>query len=73
MTFYDVNNLLFTMNNLLSTIYNSLFTLLKFSRDGIKAFFSSSKSTMDLLIFSPEIFSSKKELLMLFKATCTHT
>jgi hypothetical protein len=28
---------------------------------------------MDLLIFSLEIFSSKKELLMLFKTTCTHT
>ena len=61
------------MNNPLSIIYNSLFTLSKFSRDGIKSFFSSSKTTMDLLIFSPEIFSSKKELLMLFKTTCTHT
>lgn len=61
------------MNNPLSTIYNSLFTLSKFSRDGIKSFFSSSKTTMDLLIFSPEIFSSKKELLMLFKTICTHT
>ena len=61
------------MNNPLSTIYNSLFTLSKFLRDRIKAFFSSSKSTMDLLIFSLEIFSSKKELLMLFKTTCTHT
>ena len=61
------------MNNPLSTIYNSLFTLSKFSKDGIKTFFSSSKSAINLLAFSPKIFSSKKELLMLFKTTCTHT
>lgn len=61
------------MHNPLSTIYNSLFTLLEFKNSEIKKLFSSSKSTMDLLIFSPEIFSSKKELLMLFKTTCTHT